>query len=63
MKLSQWNGDLGGIDYVSLIVIDIDGRMRAVSLPSSFADEAVLKKGIGFDASILDMQKCMHQTW
>ncbi|HPK79901.1 MAG TPA: glutamine synthetase beta-grasp domain-containing protein [Rectinema sp.] len=51
MKLSQWNGDLGGIDYVSLIVIDIDGRMRAVSLPSSFADEAVLKKGIGFDAS------------
>lgn len=51
MKLSQWNGDFGGIDYVSLIVIDIDGRMRAVSLPSSFADEAVLKKGIGFDAS------------
>ena len=51
MKLSQWNGDLGGIDYVSLIVIDIDGRMRAVSIPSSFADEAVLEKGIGFDAS------------
>lgn len=51
MKLSEWNGDFAGIDFVSLIVIDIDGRMRAVSLPSSYASEAVLKKGIGFDAS------------
>jgi len=51
MKLSEWNGDFAGIDYVSFIVIDIDGRMRAVSLPSSYASEAVLKRGIGFDAS------------
>jgi glutamine synthetase len=51
MKLSEWNGDFAGIDYVSFIVIDIDGRMRAVSLPSSYASEAVLSKGIGFDAS------------
>ncbi len=51
MKLSEWNGDFAGIDYVSFIVIDIDGRMRAVSLPSLYASEAVLKKGIGFDAS------------
>jgi len=54
---------LGVVDYVSLIVIDIDGRMRAVSLPSSFADEAVLKKGIGFDASNFGYAKCMHRTW
>ena len=51
MKLSEWNGDFAGIDYVSFILIDIDGRMRAVSLPSSYASEAVLQKGIGFDAS------------
>ena len=51
MKLSEWNGDFAGIDYVTFIVIDIDGRMRAVSLPSSYASEAVLSKGIGFDAS------------
>ncbi|MGB9686978.1 MAG: glutamine synthetase family protein [Rectinema subterraneum] len=51
MKLSEWNGDFAGIDYVSFIVIDIDGRMRAVNLPSSYASEAVLSKGIGFDAS------------
>ncbi len=51
MKLSEWNGDFAGIDYVSFILIDIDGRMRAVSLPSSYASEAVLQRGIGFDAS------------
>jgi glutamine synthetase len=51
MKLSEWNGEFSGIDYVSLILIDIDGRMRAVSLPASYASETVLKKGIGFDAS------------
>lgn len=51
MKLTAWNRDAGGFDYVSLLVIDIDGRMRAVSLPASYASEAILKKGIGFDAS------------
>ncbi|MCX7776237.1 MAG: glutamine synthetase beta-grasp domain-containing protein [Rectinemataceae bacterium] len=51
MKLAEWNGEFAGIDFVSLIVIDIDGRMRAVSLPSSYASRTVLEKGIGFDAS------------
>lgn len=51
MKISAWNHDMGGFDYLSLLVIDIDGRMRAVSLPASYVNEKVLKKGIGFDAS------------
>ncbi|HWR10775.1 MAG TPA: glutamine synthetase beta-grasp domain-containing protein [Rectinemataceae bacterium] len=51
MKLSAWNHDMSGFDYLSLLVIDIDGRLRAVSLPASYASEKVLKKGIGFDAS------------
>jgi len=51
MKLSAWNRDMSGFDYLSLLVIDIDGRMREVSLPANYASEKVLKKGIGFDAS------------
>jgi len=51
MKLSAWNRDMSGFDYLSLLVIDIDGRLRAVSLPANYASEKVLKKGIGFDAS------------
>jgi len=63
MKLSEWNGDFSGIDYVSLIVIDIDGRMRAVSLPSSYATEAVLKKALASMLPILGMPRCMHRIW
>ena len=51
MKLSAWNRDMGGFDYLSLLVIDIDGRPRAVSLPASYASDKIVKKGIGFDAS------------
>jgi len=51
MKLSAWNRDMSGFDYLSLLVIDIDGRMRTVSLPAGYVSEKVLKKGIGFDAS------------
>ena len=51
MKLSAWNRDMSSFDYLSLLVIDIDGRLRTVSLPVSYASEKVLKKGIGFDAS------------
>jgi len=51
MKLSAWNGEFADIDYLSLLVIDIDGHLRAVSLPKSYVNEKVLKKGVGFDAS------------
>jgi glutamine synthetase len=51
MKLSRWNGKLEGYDYLSLLVVDIDGKMREVSLPASYVSDKVLMKGIGFDAS------------
>ncbi len=51
MKLTTWNREMTGFDYVSFLVIDIDGRLRSVSLPASYATEKVMKKGIGFDAS------------
>lgn len=51
MKLSAWNKDAADFDYLSLLVIDIDGHLRAVSLPASYVSEKVLKTGVGFDAS------------
>lgn len=51
MKLSSWNNELQGYDYLSLLVVDIDGHLHSVSLPESYVSEKVLKKGVGFDAS------------
>ncbi len=51
MKLSKYSGDLSGIDYLSLLVIDINGAVRSVSLPRAYVSDKVLKGGIGFDAS------------
>ncbi len=51
MQLSKYSGDLSSIDYLSMLVIDINGAMRSVSLPRSYVTEKVLKNGIGFDAS------------
>jgi glutamine synthetase len=51
MELSKYTGDLDGIDFLSLLVIDIQGALRSVSLPRSYVSDKVLKNGIGFDAS------------
>ncbi len=51
MTLSKYDGDLSGIDYLSMLVIDIHGAVRSVSLPRAYVSDKVLKDGIGFDAS------------
>ncbi|HRY73026.1 MAG TPA: glutamine synthetase beta-grasp domain-containing protein [Spirochaetia bacterium] len=51
MELSKYSGDLSTIDYLSLLVVDIQGNMRSVALPRSYVSDKVLKNGIGFDAS------------
>lgn len=38
-------------DFFALMVIDIYGAIRSVSLPASYLSEKVLTDGIGFDAS------------
>jgi glutamine synthetase len=38
-------------DYLNLLMLDIDGGMRSVSLPQEYVSEDVLRDGIGFDAS------------
>ncbi|MCK7474355.1 MAG: hypothetical protein MZV49_14125 [Rhodopseudomonas palustris] len=42
---------MDSFDYLSLLVVDIQGALRSVSLPRAYVSEKVLKDGIGFDAS------------
>jgi glutamine synthetase len=51
MKLAAYSGDMSGIDYLSLLVVDIHGAIHSVSLPRGYVSEKVLHNGIGFDAS------------
>jgi glutamine synthetase len=51
MVLSKYTGELSSIDYLSMLVVDVHGAIRSVSLPKSYISEKVLKNGIGFDAS------------
>lgn len=51
MTLSSYTGDLSTIDYLSMLVVDIHGALRSVSLPRAYVSDKVLKNGIGFDAS------------
>ncbi len=51
MQLSQYEGDMSAIDFLSLLVVDIVGQIHSVSLPRSYATDKVMKNGIGFDAS------------
>ncbi len=51
MELIKYDGDIGNIDFLNLMVIDISGKIRNVTLPESFVNEKVFNEGIGFDAS------------
>jgi len=51
MQLTRYAGDLSSIDYLSMLVVDIQGKLRSVSLPRGYITDKVLKFGIGFDAS------------
>jgi len=51
VQLAKYTGDMSGIDYLSLLVVDIHGAIHSVSLPRDYATEKVLTNGIGFDAS------------
>jgi len=51
MNLSIYDGKISNIDYLDLLMIDIHGNIRHVSLPKNYVYEKVIKEGIGFDAS------------
>ncbi len=38
-------------DYLNLLMFDIDGGLRSVTLPRDYVSQAIVRDGIGFDAS------------
>lgn len=51
MILERFNGKIEEADFLNLLMVDIAGNIRSVSLPRSYISEKVMKEGIGFDAS------------
>ena len=51
MQLERFNGRIEDADFLNLLMIDIFGNMRSVSLPKAYVSEKILAEGIGFDAS------------
>jgi glutamine synthetase len=51
MHLRRFTGDYGPIDFLDLLMIDIHGGMRNVSIPRGNVTEKLLAEGVGFDAS------------
>ena len=51
MQLERYNGHIEDADFLSMLMVDIAGNIRSVSLPRGYVSEKVLSEGIGFDAS------------
>ena len=51
MNLSTFNGDWSKVNFLNLMMIDLRGNLRSVTLPREYATEKVLRDGIGFDGS------------
>jgi len=51
MYLTKYDGDLKSADFFNLLMIDISGNIRVVTLPKGYVSEKTLEEGIGFDAS------------
>lgn len=51
MNFRKFDGNFETIDFLSLLMIDINGTIRQVTLPKDYISEKIFKNGIGFDAS------------
>ena len=51
MTFRAFDGDYATIDFLDLLMIDIHGGIRHVSVPSGYVTDKLLAEGIGFDAS------------
>ena len=51
MDLKKFSGDWSQVDFLNLMMVDLGGNLRSVTLPREYATEKVLKDGVGFDAS------------
>lgn len=51
MNFRKFDGNFDNIDFLSLLMIDINGSIRHVTLPKGYISDKIFEKGIGFDAS------------
>jgi glutamine synthetase len=57
MELKKFDGNLDSIDIFNLLMLDIRGDLRLVTIPKEYLSDKVIKEGIGFDASNLGFAK------
>jgi len=57
MHLHPFDGDESAIDFLDLLMLDVRGGMRHVSLPRGYVSDRLKAEGIGFDASNLGYAK------
>ena len=50
MRLTRYSGDLSTIDFVDLLILDLSGALRSISLPRAYMAEERMEGGIGVDA-------------
>ena len=51
MNLKPHGGDLSAIDFLDLLVLDVYGGLRHVTLPRGYVGPRLFAEGVGFDAS------------
>jgi glutamine synthetase len=51
MQLTRFSGDLLAVDFVDLLILDLIGSPRSLSLPRAYMSEERMKEGVGVDAS------------
>jgi Glutamine synthetase len=49
MELSRYSGDLSTVDFVDLLMIDLSGCLRSISLPRAYLSESRVERGVGVD--------------
>jgi glutamine synthetase len=50
MQLSRYSGDLSTVDFVDLLIVDMAGAPRSLSLPRAYMSESRMEDGLGVDA-------------
>ncbi len=50
MLLTRYSGDLSTVDFVDLLILDLAGAPRSLSIPRAYMSESRMEGGIGVDA-------------
>lgn len=51
MEIRKFDGNWEQVDFLDLLMLDIYGNIRHVTIPRGYINDKVIKGGIGFDAS------------